>query len=59
MIVTGWVCVQAQGSDSNRVGRDHGHFGRGRRRYTQVDPDIRLVADAPEAEWNEALRALA
>lgn len=29
-----------------------------RRRYARVDPDNRLVADALEAEWNAALRAL-
>jgi DNA invertase Pin-like site-specific DNA recombinase len=29
-----------------------------RRRYMQVDPDNRLVADALEAEWNEQLRTL-
>jgi DNA invertase Pin-like site-specific DNA recombinase len=29
-----------------------------RRRYMQVDPDNRLVADALEAEWNARLRAL-
>lgn len=29
------------------------------RRYRQVDPDHRLVADALEADWNEKLRALA
>ncbi len=29
-----------------------------RRRYMQVDPDRRMVADALEAEWNLALRAL-
>ena len=28
-----------------------------RRRYMQVDPDHRLVADALEADWNAALRA--
>jgi len=28
-----------------------------RRRYMQVDPDNRLVADALEAEWNDTLRA--
>jgi DNA invertase Pin-like site-specific DNA recombinase len=28
-----------------------------RRRYMQVDPDNRLVADTLEAEWNEKLRA--
>ena len=28
-----------------------------RRRYMQVDPDNRLVADALEAEWNATLRA--
>jgi DNA invertase Pin-like site-specific DNA recombinase len=30
-----------------------------RRRYMQVDPDNRLVADSLEAEWNDRLRALA
>lgn len=30
-----------------------------RRRYMQVDPDHRLVADSLEAEWNDRLRALA
>lgn len=30
-----------------------------RRRYMQVDPDNRLVADSLEAEWNHSLRALA
>ncbi len=30
-----------------------------RRRYMQVDPDNRLVADALEAEWNAKLRAQA
>lgn len=30
-----------------------------RRRYMQVDPDNRLVADSLEAEWNAALRTLA
>lgn len=30
-----------------------------RRRYMQVDPENRLVADALETEWNEKLRALA
>jgi hypothetical protein len=29
-----------------------------RRRYMQVDPDNRLVADALEADWNEKLRLL-
>ncbi len=29
-----------------------------RRRYMQVDPDNRLVADVLEAEWNERLKAL-
>lgn len=29
------------------------------RRYRQVDPDNRLVADALEADWNQKLRALA
>ena len=30
-----------------------------RRRYMQVDPDNRMVADALEADWNAKLRALA
>jgi hypothetical protein len=30
-----------------------------RRRYWQVDPDHRLVADTLEADWNQKLRALA
>lgn len=30
-----------------------------RRRYMQVDPDNRLVADVLEAAWNECLRAVA
>ena len=30
-----------------------------RRRFMNVDPDNRLVADSLEAEWNQALRALA
>jgi len=30
-----------------------------RRRFMQVDPDNRLVADSLEAEWNDRLRALA
>ena len=30
-----------------------------RRRYMQVDPDHRLVADTLEAEWNARLRTLA
>jgi len=30
-----------------------------RRRYMQVDPDNRLVADTLEAEWNDKLRAFA
>src|ERR1700681_3599455 len=30
-----------------------------RRRFMQVDPDNRLVAGSLEAEWNQALRALA
>lgn len=29
-----------------------------RRRYMQVDPDNRMVADSLEAEWNDKLRAL-
>ncbi len=41
------------------VDRAHYETDLARRRYMQVDPDNRLVADSLEAEWNEKLRALA
>jgi len=41
------------------VERARYHSDLARRRYMQVDPDNRLVVDSLEAEWNEALRALA
>jgi DNA invertase Pin-like site-specific DNA recombinase len=42
-----------------QVDRAHYEAELARRRYLQVDPDNRLVAEALEADWNEKLRALA
>lgn len=42
-----------------RVDRARYEADLARRRYMQVDPDNRLVADALEGEWNKRLRALA
>jgi DNA invertase Pin-like site-specific DNA recombinase len=39
-----------------RVERARHEMELARRRFMQVDPDNRLVADSLEAEWNEALR---
>lgn len=41
-----------------RVERAQYEVNLAKRRYMQVDPDNRLVADALEAEWNNKLRAL-
>lgn len=41
------------------VERARYHTDLARRRFMQVDPDNRLVADSLEAEWNQTLRALA
>ncbi len=41
------------------VKRAHYHTEQARRRYLAVDPTNRLVADALEADWNNALRELA
>lgn len=54
--------LQARAEDADRVRRQHVdrsryEAGLARRRYVQVDPDNRLVADALEAEWNTKLRA--
>jgi DNA invertase Pin-like site-specific DNA recombinase len=50
--------------EADRLRRQHVERARyeaelARRRYMQVDPDNRLVADSLEAEWNDKLRALA
>ncbi len=39
-----------------RVDRAHHQVELARRRFMQVDPDNRLVADALEADWNDKLR---
>jgi DNA invertase Pin-like site-specific DNA recombinase len=49
--------------EADRLRRQHVERARyeaelARRRYMQVDPDNRLVADSLEAEWNDKLRAL-
>jgi DNA invertase Pin-like site-specific DNA recombinase len=56
--------LQTRVDDADRVRRRQVERARyetevARRRYMQVDPDNRLVADALEADWNETLRALA
>jgi DNA invertase Pin-like site-specific DNA recombinase len=56
--------LESRSEQSDRLRRqevEHAryHSDLARRRYLQVDPDHRLVADSLEAEWNEALRALA
>jgi DNA invertase Pin-like site-specific DNA recombinase len=54
--------LQAQAEEADRlrfrqVERARYEADLARRRYTQVDPENRLVADELEAEWNAALRA--
>lgn len=54
--------LQQRTDEADRVRRQHVERCRyeaelARRRYVQVDPDNRLVADALEVEWNEKLRA--
>lgn len=41
-----------------QVDRAHYEVNLAQRRYMQVDPDNRLVADVLEADWNQKLRAL-
>jgi DNA invertase Pin-like site-specific DNA recombinase len=41
----------------SHVQRAHQRAELARRRYLQVDPENRLVADTLEADWNDALRA--
>lgn len=56
--------IQLRIDDSDRLRRTQVDRARyeanlAQRRYLQVDPDNRLVADALEADWNGKLRALA
>ena len=55
--------LQRRSEETDRLRRQHVERARyeadlARRRYMQVDPDHRLVADELEAEWNRRLRAL-
>jgi DNA invertase Pin-like site-specific DNA recombinase len=50
---------EADGLRRQQVDRARYEAELARRRYMQVDPDHRLVADALEGEWNNGLRALA
>jgi DNA invertase Pin-like site-specific DNA recombinase/G:T/U-mismatch repair DNA glycosylase len=55
--------LQVRWEDTDRLRRQQVERARyeadlARRRYMQVDPDNRLVADELEAEWNRRLRAL-
>ena len=61
------VALQVQDELSKRIGevdqlhrqrveRAHHEVELARRRFMQVDPDNRLVADALEADWNDKLR---
>jgi hypothetical protein len=52
---------EARAEEADRLRRAHverarHHAELARRRYLAVDPDNRLVADALEADWNDALR---
>jgi DNA invertase Pin-like site-specific DNA recombinase len=56
--------LESRGNESERlrlqeIERARYESDLARRRFMQVDPDNRLVADSLEAEWNRALRALA
>lgn len=56
--------VEARAGECDRLYRQEVEQARyqsdlARRRYMNVDPDNRLVADSLEAEWNEALRSYA
>jgi DNA invertase Pin-like site-specific DNA recombinase len=55
--------LENRGEETDRLRRQELDYARyqsdlARRRFMQVDPDNRLVADSLEAEWNQALRAL-
>lgn len=50
---------EADGLRHKQVERARYEADYARRRYMNVDPENRLVADSLEAEWNEKLRAMA
>lgn len=55
--------IQRRAEELDRLRRQHVERARyeaelAERRYRQVDPNHRLVADALEADWNDALRRL-
>jgi DNA invertase Pin-like site-specific DNA recombinase len=55
--------VESQTEAADRIKRQHVERARyetdlARRRFMQVDPDNRMVADSLEAEWNSRLKAL-
>ena len=55
--------IEARAGEADRLRRTHveraqTHAEMARRRYLGVDPGNRLVADALEADWNDALRCL-
>lgn len=55
------IAGRIEEADTLRVARlERGRYNAelARRRYVNVDPDNRLVADALEADWNEQLRQL-
>jgi len=52
-------CDETERLRSHEVERARYQSDQARRRFMHVDPGNRLVADTLEAEWNEALRALA
>ncbi|MET8243254.1 zinc ribbon domain-containing protein [Streptomyces sp. NPDC005202] len=57
--VTDQLAAQAEQADRMRashIQRAQHRADLARRRYLAVDPDNRLVADALEADWNQALR---
>jgi DNA invertase Pin-like site-specific DNA recombinase len=54
--------LESRAEETDQLRRSHVQRARqraelARRRYLQVDPDNRLVADTLEADWNDALRA--
>jgi DNA invertase Pin-like site-specific DNA recombinase len=52
-------CEEADRLRQQEIERARYEADLARRRFMQCDPDNRLVADSLEAEWNQALRALA
>jgi hypothetical protein len=58
-----WQEIQQRHEEADRLRRQHVERAQyevdlARRRYMQVDPSNRLVADSLEAEWNDKLRVL-